>query len=104
MMAATRGGLDALPETSQIEADPRSIAVGAGVGAAVGMACVAMTRRRKSPWALLVGGLMGATVAAGLVMAWKNRSLAEDVWRGVDEGSRPVRDARWLEKNPIDYA
>ncbi len=103
--AAARGGLDALPEKGErLEIDARSMGIGAGVGAAVGVCCVAMTQRRKSPWTMLLGGVIGATIAASFVMAWQNRSLAERVVRGGIEGSRPVRDARWLENNPIDYA
>ena len=104
-VAAARGGLNALPgKGSRLHATPRALGVGVGVGAALGVCCVAITQRRKSPIALLAGGLIGGAVAAAFVMAWEHRTLAEQFMDGCVEGARPVRDAHWLADNPIDYA
>jgi hypothetical protein len=103
--AAARGGIDALPEKgSRLQSTPLSLGAGAGVGAALGVACVAITQRRKSPLAMVAGGLIGSIIGAGLVMAWEHRNLAGDILDGAVEGSRPIRDAHWLADNPIDYA
>jgi hypothetical protein len=105
VVATARGGLNAIPaKGSRLQCSPRTVALGAGVGAALGVCGVAITERRKSPLALLAGGLIGGALAAGIVMAWEHRTLAGQILEGCVDGSRPVRDAHWLADNPIDYA
>ena len=48
----------------------------------------------------LVGELIG--FAAGLI--WNTQGLAFNVTRRGIEYSRPLRDERWLERHPINYA
>jgi hypothetical protein len=48
----------------------------------------------------LIGGVIG--FAAGLI--WNTQGLAANAARRGFEHTRPVRDERWLERHPINYA
>lgn len=49
-------------------------------------------------------GLLGSVLGFAAGMAWCNRCLAASVVSGALKRVDIVRDERWLEKNPIDYA
>jgi hypothetical protein len=53
---------------------------------------------------VLAFGLLGGAVGFSARVVWQNRRLvastARGAWRRIDK----VRDERWLEKHPIDYA
>jgi hypothetical protein len=73
-------------------------AIGAGVGV---LGC---SGSRKSIGRVLAFGLLGGAVGFSAGVVWQNRRLvastARGAWRRIDK----VRDERWLEKHPIDYA
>jgi hypothetical protein len=37
-------------------------------------------------------------------LAWETQGLAANIARRSFQNIRPVRDARWFERHPIDYA
>jgi hypothetical protein len=72
------------------------VVMAAGLG--VLSACVGGKRR-----SIAMGGLVGTAIGLG-GMAWASRGYTEQVARNVMQKVNVVRDARWLEKNPIAYA
>ena len=73
----------------------------AAIGAAIG---AVLTRRPRSSHRMAMGGLAGSALGLGAGMAWASRDLARSVARSAIQNVNTVRDARWLEKNPINYA
>ena len=49
-------------------------------------------------------GVLGGVVGFFLGVAWESRSLTESIASGAVRGIGKVRDERWLENHPIDYA
>src|SRR5689334_13866543 len=74
------------------------------IGAAIGVLSASMSRRRKSGYRVAVGGLVGSALGFGAFAAWTSRDFTGAVARGTMQKVHRVRDARWLEKNPIAYA
>jgi hypothetical protein len=76
----------------------------AAIGAAVGIGSACLVPQRKSRYGMLVGGVVGGSLAYGGSLAWDSRhktaALANQAMRRVND----YRDARWLAKNPIAYA
>jgi hypothetical protein len=75
----------------------------AALGAAVGAAAAGMNSRR-SQYELAMKSLLGGAVGLGCGLAWAYRGLTRSMARGAARKINLTRDARWLEKNPIDYA
>jgi len=76
---------------------PRSTSaalVSAAIGAALGVGSAYFSRARKPGYGMLLGGVLGGSLAYG---AWKS---APNALHRVNA----LRDARWLAKNPICYA
>ena len=76
------------------------IAVGAGVGAL----SASVGKNRKSRYRSATAGFIGSVVGLGAGLAWAWRGPAGHAARGAIRKINTVRDARWLEKHPIDYA
>jgi hypothetical protein len=76
----------------------------AAVGCAVGLLSTGMFRNKKSAPALAVGGLVGSVVALTAAGAWAGRHFTRAAARRAKHLVNQVRDARWLEENPINYA
>jgi hypothetical protein len=76
----------------------------AAVGAIVGLLGACSASRRKSGYHLALGGLVGTALGFGCAVAWQSRGRAETAARGAIDKIATVRDARWLEKNPVAYA
>ena len=60
--------------------------------------------RRKSRYGPALGILIGGATGFGSGVAWKSRGLTTAIGRSVARKVNAVRDERWLEKHPIDYA
>jgi hypothetical protein len=76
----------------------------AAIGAAIGALSVSLNRRRTSGYRVAAGGLLGSALGLGAGVAWTSRDFTGAVARNTLKKVNNVRDARWLEKNPIDYA
>ena len=76
----------------------------AAIGAVVGATTASLTKNRRSGYGVAVGGLVGSVVGLGCGVAWASRGFTGALARGAIRKMNTVRDARWLEKNPIDYA
>ena len=75
-------------------------ALGAGVGVLSGL----VNRKRTSVSTMALGGLIGSFVGLGAGVAWGSRQFAGTAARNSTRLISGVLDARWLERNPIDYA
>ncbi len=97
--------------TSARKADDRSAASAwtaavwtpAAIGAAVGIVGASF-RNRRSGYRVALGGLIGSVLGLGSGVAWASRDVTEAAARNAVRRINTVRDARWLEKNPIAYA
>jgi hypothetical protein len=76
----------------------------AAVAAGIGLLGSCLGQRHKSASKALAFGLLG--FAAGFVAAatWETRHLTASVASGALKNIARVRDERWFEQNPIDYA
>jgi hypothetical protein len=76
----------------------------AATGALVGMLQAWLTHRHRRLPNAIAGGAVGSAVGFCVGFAWGTRKrtsmVAHSALREVDR----VRDERWLEMNPIDYA
>ena len=66
--------------------------------------CGAYLDHRQSPRKALVCALVGGALGFGAGVLWENRKLGASVANGAWKSITRTRDARWFEKNPIDYA
>ena len=60
--------------------------------------------KRRSASSVVIGGLLGSVVGWGAGVAWKSRHFAGAATTKAMRSIHAVRDAHWLEQNPIDYA
>lgn len=74
------------------------------VGVAVGALGVCLGRDRKRGTHAVLGGLIGGMLGFGGGFACGSRHLTGNIAREAVQKVNAVRDARWLEKNPIAYA
>jgi hypothetical protein len=74
------------------------------IGAAVGVLSARLSRRHRSGYRVAVGGLVGSALGFGAGVAWTSRDFTGAVARSTIQKVNSVRDAHWLERNPIDYA
>ncbi len=75
----------------------------AATGVCLGVLVGSMSRKPRLSRALAWGTLGGA-IGFGAALSWRTHSLAASMGRGALKNVNRVRDQRWLEKNPIDYA
>jgi hypothetical protein len=76
----------------------------AAIGAALGALSVRLLGKRKSAAEVALGGVIGTIVACAAAVAWTSRDMVAPAVRGAVRNMSAVRDARWLETNPINYA
>jgi hypothetical protein len=74
------------------------------IGTAIGILGASFSRRNRSGYKVAVGGLLGSALGFGAGVSWTSRDFTGAVARSTLQKVNMVRDARWLEKNPIDYA
>jgi hypothetical protein len=76
----------------------------AALGACIGFLSAYPGKRNKSIARVLGLGWLCGTIGFGAGFAWTSRRMtarvAGEAWRNVGR----VRDERWLEEHPIDYA
>ena len=74
------------------------------IGGTVGGLSALLVRRRRSGYDTALGVLVGSAIGFGSAVAWVSRGFTGAIGRSVIQKVNAVRDERWLEKNPIDYA
>jgi hypothetical protein len=93
-----------LERNSPAFARPPLVFAPTALGAAVGALGTRLLGKRKSSSNVVMGGLVGSMVGCGAAVAWASRGSVLPAFRGAIREVSAVRDARWLEINPIDYA
>ena len=80
----------------------RAVWMPTALGAGIGM----LTRmgKGKTPFTVALGGLIGSVVGLSAGFAWGSRRFTGHAARNSTRLINAVLDARWLERNPIDYA
>ena len=98
--AITAGKVDSrdLARASQIALAP------ALLGAAVGVFGIYLGRKGRLGSAAILGGLVGCAIGFTGGVAWCTRAQTSAAARTALQNVQALRDARWLEKNPIAYA
>jgi len=74
------------------------------IGAAIGVLSASLNRKNRPAYRVAVGGLLGSALGFGASVAWTSRDFTGAVAWSTIQKVNSVRDARWLEKNPINYA
>ena len=103
---ASEGGeefLDGEPLDRFLSDSARQALIPATVGLCVGIA-TGLGRTRKPASRVFAMGLLGGVIGLGAGFLWQTRHLTAGAARGVIRKTSLVRDERWFEKNPIDYA
>jgi hypothetical protein len=107
----TRAGLDGIAsarnETSGGVFTPASKTATwtpAAIGAAIGILSTCFNKDRRSVPRAAIGGLVGSALGFGGGVAWSSGFFTGTAARRAIGGVNSVRDARWLERHPIDYA
>lgn len=76
----------------------------AAAGACVGILRPYLTQRRARLHKALAGGAVGSALGLCAGLAWKTRTVTSSLAHSARKEIDRVRDERWLEMNPIDYA
>ena len=95
--AGWKGAVAARPS---VRAQARSLVTPAVVGLGLGAIATLLRKDRKSVSKFASASLIGTVVGLTAAAAWASRGSARAALRNVNT----VRDAHWLEKNPIAYA
>ncbi len=74
------------------------------IGVVVGLLGATMTGRRKTVSRTAMGGLVGTVVGLSAGLAWTSGRSFGPAARAAARRVNAVRDARWLARNPINYA
>jgi hypothetical protein len=76
----------------------------AELGACLGVLTSCREHERRSIGRILASCVLGGLIGLASGLVWQARFLAASTAGGAVEKISKVRDAHWLEKNPIDYA
>jgi len=103
-----RGGRKAFlkerPLTAFLREEIRSVLKSAVVGACAGLLGSYAGDRHRSISRALAFGFAGWAIGLGASVAWETRGLTACVTNGALRNIGRLRDERWLERHPIDYA
>lgn len=107
-------GLEAASSVAKGTADPKPMASLAHVSrialapaalcAAAGVLGAFLIRKGRPGQDALLGGLLGCAVGFGGGIAWETRDRTSAFALNATKNVQAVRDAHWLERNPIAYA
>jgi hypothetical protein len=105
--AATDGVVSAWKATNNAVLAPRLTAAvwPTVIGAAIGVLGGCLERKsHRTDHRVVACGLIGSALGFGAGVAWTSRAFTRAAARGAIRKVNAVRDAHWLEKNPIAYA
>jgi hypothetical protein len=80
-----------------------SVALGLA-GACLGVVPAVLLARRSRSANAFVFGVIGGVLGFVGGFSWKTRKLTSTLAHSAGREVRRVKDERWLERNPIDYA
>ena len=102
-----KAGIDAVPgkeaATTLAHAGQSALAP-AAFGVAIGVIIVYLGRKGRLGNAAVVGGLVGGALGFTGGVAWGTRQRTKVYYHAAAQNVQAVRDAHWLEKNPVAYA
>jgi hypothetical protein len=104
---ARRGGeefLDGEPCSPYLTESARQALIPAAVGTCLGIFGAYLDRRQNRAGRAAVYGVLGGAIGFSAGLLWSTRRLAANAAQGALKNAEAVRDDRWLEKNPINYA
>jgi hypothetical protein len=90
--------------STRVFTSPLDAVAPTAIGAAIGALSTRLLQRRKSGFTVAMGGLVGSIVGCGAALAWSSRGIVVPAARGAAQRVNAVRDAHWLQANPITYA
>jgi hypothetical protein len=105
--AGWQGAASARQETNPARLAPPSMSAtcaSAAIGAAAGILAAQLAGKRQRASAVAIGGTVGSIVGVGASAAWSARHVSRAAARAALCRVNALRDAHWLELNPIDYA
>jgi hypothetical protein len=76
----------------------------ATLGACTGLLRYYLPARRGRVAKTVACGLVGSAIGFAAAFAWMTRELTESMTRSAVKQINVVRDQRWLDRHPIDYA
>ncbi len=76
----------------------------AALGACLGALGISSRSRQKSLGRALAFGLLGGAIGLGAGVVWRSRRLVASAAGGAARSIGRVRDERWLDRHPINYA
>jgi hypothetical protein len=76
----------------------------ATLGACAGLLRYCLPARRGRVSKTVAYGIAGSAIGFAAGFAWKTRDLTECMGRSAVKQMGVVRDQRWLDRHPIDYA
>jgi|KBSSwiStaDraftv2_1062776.scaffolds.fasta_scaffold1715813_1 hypothetical protein len=104
--AATSAGKSSSdqPPAANLARVSQSALAPAALGAAIGLISVYLGRKGRPGTQAIVVGLVGGALGFTGGVAWGTRQQTKVCYRQAVENIQEVRDAHWLEKNPVAYA
>jgi hypothetical protein len=102
--AASAGKSAPGEETPSLAHVSQSALAPAALGAAIGLLSVFLGRKGRPGNTAFVGCLVGGVLGFTGGVAWATRQQTQQCYRTAANNVQAVRDAHWLEKNPIAYA
>jgi hypothetical protein len=107
-LEGTRSGREAFlngkPLTPFLRGLVRRALLPAAVGAFVGGLSSCMGKPDKSSGRIVALGLVGSGIGFAVSLAWESRKLTATALSNACKKIGKVRDERWFERHPIDYA
>lgn len=76
----------------------------ASLGACIGVLSAYASRKHRPTRRAIGYGILGGAIGFGTGITWKTHRLTASVGRCALKKMNTVRDERWLERHPIDYA
>ncbi len=75
----------------------------AAIGALIGILAARFGNRKQSGYRVALIGVAGSAIGFGAGVGFTTRGSTKAVLRSTMQKVNGVRDAHWLERNPIDY-
>ncbi len=93
---------DRLPKVL-VKTAPSSLGL-AALGAGIGVLCAYLGNKRKLNAESALFGALGGVAGLLIAVGWSTRHATNGMASGAMKNISTARDARWLERHPIDYA
>lgn len=109
LVRAAKDGVESAHDSWQISMPAVSIVPSICGGAIAGATLGAIANRwsgktDRPSRSVALNCLIGSALGLGAILAWSSRTYARCAAGNVARRVNAVRDARWLERHPIEYA